>query len=261
MDVSLAFSSSKKYNVFISFRGEDTCNTFTSHLYTALCQKKIKTYLDEELKKGDEISPALLKAIEESKLSMIIFSQNYASSSWCLDELNHVLKCKGKHHKQLVVPVFYHVDPSHVRKQNGSYGVAFARHEERLKDKMDKVHQWRIALAEATNLSSWHIYIVRSESKLIEAIAKDIIGKLNNISSDDNSEDLVGIDKRVSQIATLLDIGSSNVRIVGLWGMGVSAKQRWLVLCSIGTMINLNVATSLKMLGRNPRNMDSPIYK
>ncbi|EXB76509.1 Protein SUPPRESSOR OF npr1-1, CONSTITUTIVE 1 [Morus notabilis] len=92
----------------------------------------------KSLKKGDEISPALLKAIEESKLSMIIFSQNYASSSWCLDELNHVLKCKGKHHKQLVVPVFYHVDPSHVRKQNGSYGVAFARHEERLKDKMDK---------------------------------------------------------------------------------------------------------------------------
>lgn len=155
---SFAFSGSKMYDVFISFRGEDTRNTFTSHLYAALCRRKIKTYIDEEsLRKGDEISPALLKAIEESKLAVIVFSQNYASSSWCLDELNHIFKCKGKDKQLLVVPIFYHVDPSHVRKQNGSYGVAFGRHEERFKDKIEIVHQWRVALAEAANLSGWHL--------------------------------------------------------------------------------------------------------
>ncbi|GMN68817.1 hypothetical protein TIFTF001_037870 [Ficus carica] len=120
---SASDSNRKKYDVFISFRGKDTRNIFTSHLYIALCQKKIKTYIDEEsLKKGDEISYALLNAIEESKLSEIVFSRNYALSSCCLDELHHILKCRGKL-KQLVVPVFYHVDPAYVQKQNGAMAL------------------------------------------------------------------------------------------------------------------------------------------
>ncbi|KAL5538688.1 hypothetical protein UlMin_045192 [Ulmus minor] len=83
-----------EYDVFISFRGE-TRNSFTSHLYSALCQKHIKAYIDDvSLEKGDDISPALPKTIEESAISIIIFSENYASSGWCLDELVHILKCK-----------------------------------------------------------------------------------------------------------------------------------------------------------------------
>ena len=55
-----------KYDVFISFRGEDTRFTFTSHLHNALCRAKIKAFIDEDdLKKGNEISPTLLRAIEE----------------------------------------------------------------------------------------------------------------------------------------------------------------------------------------------------
>ena len=88
-------ATQKKYHVFISFRGEDTRKTFTSHLYHAFSLKKIIAYIDEEsLKKGDEISPALLEAIEDSMISVIILSENYASSRWCLDELNHILRCK-----------------------------------------------------------------------------------------------------------------------------------------------------------------------
>ncbi|KAJ7962587.1 TIR-NBS resistance protein [Quillaja saponaria] len=75
----------EEHDVFLSFRGEDTRNNFTSHLYEALCSKQIETFLDdEELDRGDEISPSLLKQIEQSKLSVIIFSKNYASSQWCL---------------------------------------------------------------------------------------------------------------------------------------------------------------------------------
>uniref|UniRef100_A0A7N2R369 TIR domain-containing protein n=1 Tax=Quercus lobata TaxID=97700 RepID=A0A7N2R369_QUELO len=56
-----------KYDVFLSFRGEDTRNNFTDHLYAALQRKGIVTFRDEEgLEKGESISPALLKAIEES---------------------------------------------------------------------------------------------------------------------------------------------------------------------------------------------------
>ena len=117
--------SRKKYDVFISFRGVDTRYNFTSHLHKALLQKNLETYVDDRLERGDKIEHSLLNAIEDSKLSLLIFSENYASSTWCLNELVHILQCKERN-RQIVVPVFYHVSPSDVRKQQGSYGVAFA---------------------------------------------------------------------------------------------------------------------------------------
>lgn len=148
----------EKYDVFLSFRGEDTRENFTSHLYDALCRKKIETYIDYKLERGDEISLALLKAIQGSRLSIIIFSENYASSPWCLDELVHILRCKEKS-SQLVVPIFYHIDPSCVRKQRGSYEIALSVLEERFNKK--KVNQWRNALTAAANLSGWDSLVTR----------------------------------------------------------------------------------------------------
>ncbi|XP_042962569.1 G patch domain-containing protein TGH-like [Carya illinoinensis] len=57
-----------------------------------------------------EISQALLKDIEESRIAIIILSQNYASSTWCLDELMKILDC-NKTGQQIVLPVFYNIDP------------------------------------------------------------------------------------------------------------------------------------------------------
>jgi F0F1-type ATP synthase gamma subunit len=147
-------SSSKKYDVFISFRGKDTRRKFTSHLYDAP-NKKVVTFFDEnELEKGDEISSALIKAIEEADASVVVFSEDYASSKWCLNELVKILECK-KDLGQIVIPVFYEVDPSHARNQNGSYKQAFKKHERNLKHK-HKLQIWRNALTEAANLSGWH---------------------------------------------------------------------------------------------------------
>ncbi|KAG6673420.1 hypothetical protein I3842_16G111000 [Carya illinoinensis] len=104
--------STHKWDVFLSFRGLDTCNNFTAHLYPALCQRGIKTYRDDkDLERGETISPTLLKAIEESMSSIIVLSPNYASSTWCLEELTKILECK-KTKQQIVLPVFYYVDPS-----------------------------------------------------------------------------------------------------------------------------------------------------
>ncbi|MCH83638.1 TMV resistance protein N-like [Trifolium medium] len=75
-----------KHDVFLSFRGEDTRYNFISHLYAELCRKNIKTFIDYELVRGEKISPALSKAIEESKIYVVILSEHYASSTWCLDE-------------------------------------------------------------------------------------------------------------------------------------------------------------------------------
>ena len=148
---SKASTTTWKRWVFLSFRGEDTRDGFTSFLYEALRQKAIQAYMDNhQLERGDEISPTLMKAIEESTISVIIFSENYASSPWCLNELEKILECK-KRNGQIVIPVFYGIDPSIVRKQKQSYAVALAKLEERFKD--SKVNQWREALKYAANLS------------------------------------------------------------------------------------------------------------
>ena len=145
------------YDIFLSFHGQDTRYTFTDHVYRALTQQDIRVFRDdEELERGGTIAPKLLNAIEESRFSIIIFSKNYASSRWCLNELVKIMECKEKGGHQ-VVPIFYHVDPSDVRKQTGSFGEAFVNHEKEAKEKMEKIQRWRSALAEAGNISGWHL--------------------------------------------------------------------------------------------------------
>ena len=74
--VLLLFSPSKKklYDVFISFKGEDTRRNFISHLYAALSQKQIQTYKDDTtLEKGDEVWPAFVHATDNSFLCIVVF--------------------------------------------------------------------------------------------------------------------------------------------------------------------------------------------
>ena len=136
-----------QYDVFLSFRGEDTRNNFTAHLYHALRRKGINTFIDDDkLERGQLISPALVAAIESSLFSVVVLSQNYASSRWCLDELVKIVEfTKGR--RQRVHPIFYNVDPSDVRKQKGTFGAALAKHEENLKNR-EKVESWKDALTQ-----------------------------------------------------------------------------------------------------------------
>uniref|UniRef100_M0ZNE0 ADP-ribosyl cyclase/cyclic ADP-ribose hydrolase n=1 Tax=Solanum tuberosum TaxID=4113 RepID=M0ZNE0_SOLTU len=144
-------SSSHKYHVFLSFRGEDTRKTFTDHLYSNLVQAGVNTFRDdEELRKGTEIRSELIQAIEDSMISIVIFSKNYASSSWCLDELLKILECREQH-GQLVIPIFYDVNPSEVRRQAGTFDKALSKHKKRFGK--EKVARWKAAVKEAANLS------------------------------------------------------------------------------------------------------------
>ena len=97
---SPSFSSSIhkwKYNLFLSFRGEDTCKNFTDHLYVTLKQKGVNTFRDDKnLERGEPNSHEFLKAIEESLFAIVILSKNYASLTWCLDELVNITECKKK---------------------------------------------------------------------------------------------------------------------------------------------------------------------
>ena len=152
---SSSMTSQWEYDVFLSFSGVDTRRSFTDHLLAALKWKGILTFKDDEgLDKGKSILSELLKAIEESRFAIIIFSKSYASSKWCLDELAKIVRCK-KDKGLTILPIFYDVDPSDVRKQTGTFGQAFNKHED--KENKKKIETWRDALKEVANLSGWHL--------------------------------------------------------------------------------------------------------
>lgn len=142
LSASPCFSSSSYslWDVFLSFAGKDTRKNFISHLYRALDEEGIETFMDDpELRKGEEISSGLLKAIHGSKMFVVVISENYASSSWCLNELVEILDCK-RTKGRVVIPVFCYIDPSIVRYQKGSFGEALERHKNR--QPLDLVEKW-----------------------------------------------------------------------------------------------------------------------
>jgi hypothetical protein len=151
--------SEYSFDVFLSFGG-DTRNSFTDHLYHALVfDKEIKTFRDnEELERGKPISSELLKAIEKSRIAVVILSEKYASSTWCLEELAKILECMDAG-RMGVRPIFYKVDPGDVRHLKGAFADAFAKHVLAIfKENVEKkVQRWRDALRRVAGLSGHHL--------------------------------------------------------------------------------------------------------
>ncbi|KAB2059666.1 hypothetical protein ES319_A11G321800v1, partial [Gossypium barbadense] len=200
--------SRHKYDVFLSFRGEDTRKNFTDHLYDALKRNGIVTFRDEpKLEAGEGIAPELFKAIQQS--------------CWCLEELAEIVKQKNeKGHK--VFPIFYDVNPSDLRKQKEKVDEAFAKHEERYREDKEKIQRWRNALTEVANTKGWHLHN-RHESEFIGDIVKKISAKLCQIYSVVHDE-LVGINLSLEELYSKIDIGEDDVRVIGICGMGGIGK-------------------------------------
>ncbi|KAJ9542430.1 hypothetical protein OSB04_028936 [Centaurea solstitialis] len=211
------------YDVFLSFRGKDTRNNFVDHLHTSLVQKGLRVFKDGDmLRRGRPISSELLKAIEESRCAVVVFSEHYADSCWCLDELGKIMECQDRI-GQKVLPVFYHVDPSDVRGQKRDFATAFQQHEEKFKEEMDRVNKWRKALAAAASLSGWHISPVNGgESLFINKIVHEISSYIQPSRMENN---LIGIESRINELNSLLGAEATHeVRMVGICGMGGIGK-------------------------------------
>ncbi|KAK9987386.1 hypothetical protein SO802_032337 [Lithocarpus litseifolius] len=127
-----------------------------------------------------------------------------------------------KEKKMIIFPIFYDVDPSDVRKQTGTFAQAFAKHNECFKDCIEKVQKWSFALREVANIKGWHTQN-RPESKIIQNIVRELLHKLIYASTE-NNEDLVGITSQAEKLKICLALGSNDVRIIGIWGMGGIGK-------------------------------------
>ncbi|XP_022141857.1 toll/interleukin-1 receptor-like protein isoform X2 [Momordica charantia] len=167
------------YDVFISFRGEDTRNNFVGFLYEDLRQLGIMTFMDDKkLLIGDDLSEKLVKAIEESRSSIVVLSKDYASSKWCLKELAKIMDCMSETTHR-VLPVFYHVDPSHVRHQSGNFRKSFDEHEEKAQkftgqqkeEYWKEVRNWKDSMTKIGNLAG---EVVTQHSSEVDVVKKSL---------------------------------------------------------------------------------------
>lgn len=96
--------------------------------------------------------------------SIVIFSKNYASSKWCLDELVKIVECKETrgHHLMLV---FYKVEPSEIRDQSGKTGEHLGMLGEKFGEDSTRLRRWRTALEDSADLGGLTFkegYVIRT---------------------------------------------------------------------------------------------------
>lgn len=146
-----------KYEVFVSFRGEDLRSGFASHLFRALKGADLLYYRDSDQgERGLEVKPMLIDAIHHAKVALVLLSTNYADSRWCLDELVEIMKCHNNYKQgygHRVFPIFYHVEPTDVRAKRGFFGDGYQRCVQKNGNQKDM--EWSEALDQVGNLSGW----------------------------------------------------------------------------------------------------------
>ncbi|KAJ9552019.1 LOW QUALITY PROTEIN: hypothetical protein OSB04_016064 [Centaurea solstitialis] len=185
-------ATASSYDVFLSFRGEDTRNSFTDHLYAALMRAGLRTFRDSnDLDRGEELKPEIRRAIEESRASR--------------RECDH-----------FVLPVFYHVDPCSVRKQDGTFKIEVKASS---KWTNDNVNRWKGAIMEVADLAG--LVLSGPETKFLADIVHTVHNKLDFklVSLPSN---LTGMDTHLKDINSWLK--KNDVEFLTICGMGGSGK-------------------------------------
>ncbi|KAI9086138.1 hypothetical protein K1719_031859 [Acacia pycnantha] len=206
-------STSNHYDVFLNFTTE---TKFTTTLCDSLREKGIDKIfvvpkkLRKKKRKRVLASPDPPTAIKESTVYILVFSEDYASSADCLDELVEIMESKKKKKKQVVFPIFYQIEPTIVRHQKSKYGEAMDAHQRRFGD--ERVVKWKKALNEAAGLSGWH-FEPGSENDVVEKIVEVAFSKLPPKGLH-IGEHIVGLGTRIKDMTSLLD----TVPILGIHG-------------------------------------------
>ncbi|XP_042963865.1 disease resistance protein RUN1-like isoform X2 [Carya illinoinensis] len=134
-----------------------------------------------------------------------------------------ILECREMK-QQIVLPVFYKVDPSIVRKQKKNYGEALANYKDKLNDDT-KVDSWKAALKEVAGLSGFHLKKDGNEYEFIHGIIQLVDSKIINQTYFEVANHPIGVASRVQHVYSLLSIGENDiVHMVGIFGVGGIGK-------------------------------------
>ncbi|XP_042502623.1 disease resistance protein RUN1-like [Macadamia integrifolia] len=226
-------TGSTSYDVFLSFRGKDTRNNFIGFLNLVLKDRGINVLIDsEKLWSGEDIGLALSRAIEGSKILIPIFSQSYAHSKWCLMELTQIVHCyrlKGR----MVLPIFFYVEPPHVRNQIGSFEEAFLEHEKNFESSI--IESWREALKVVGSLKGVVLDETKNQAEQFESIAKLALGELINRTRLAECKYQIGMDSHTKDLLTLLKIDSYFVGICDFGSIGKTTIAKAVYNCILLT--------------------------
>ncbi|KAI3679520.1 hypothetical protein L2E82_51262 [Cichorium intybus] len=206
------------FDVFLSFRGEDTRHSFTDHLYKELTRAGIGTFRDEEeINRGEEVKLEIQRAIKGSKASIVVLSENYATSTWCLDELMLILQ-QRRECNHFVLPVFYKVEPTDVRNQKNTFAIE-VKASSRWTDQ--NVNMWKNALKEVADLSGSVQSGFKHETEVLKEIVDAVYHKVccKEVHLPINLTGLITPNKEI-----ISWLNGSNVEFLAICGMAGSGK-------------------------------------
>ncbi|CAF1710360.1 unnamed protein product [Brassica napus] len=204
------------HHAFPSFHGADVHENFLSHLVKEFRSKAIDLFIDNDnIERSKSIGPALIEAIRGSRIAIVLLSKNYASSTWCLNELVEIIKCKEEF-GQTVMPLFYKVDPTDVKKQTGDFGKVFKK---TCKGKQrEEIRRWKHALMEVAQIAGFPSKNGKTEVEMIAAIVTDVLNKLNLSAPCSDFDSLVGMESHMTIMGPLLRLDFDEVRKIGILG-------------------------------------------
>ncbi|CAN0928171.1 Disease resistance protein RUN1 [Linum grandiflorum] len=227
---SSLYSGGWEYDVFLCFRGDDTRHGFTSHLMSALSDRQIRTFIDDKLSKTESIDE-LISILQRCALSVVVFSEKFADSVWCLEEVATIARRVTKFGHR-VLPVFYRVDPSDVEDDTGSYATTIDREYKAKSSYLEDKTRWMGALKAVANCAGHTSHAIKIESELIKAVVEDVQKQLIDMSPSIKYENLVGMGSRIFEVQQLLAMDKvDDTCIVGLWGMGGVGKTTLAKAC------------------------------
>ncbi|KAL4580109.1 hypothetical protein LXL04_016289 [Taraxacum kok-saghyz] len=219
-----------KYEVFLSFRGETRLN-FVSHLFGALEEKNhIYTYKDDvRMEKSKEIADDLDESIKDSKFYIIVFSKDYPSSLWCLNDLVTIMKCH-KEPGHAAYPVYCDVKPFEVAIRMGhlekSLPNSKMKKKRLLRNGKRRFLEWEDAMSGATAVNGWELEKTTDRNEyyiFVQKVVESLSSRLRSTHVSTNKK-IVSMESRIEDVLSSLETSCDGVRMIGIKGMGGIGK-------------------------------------
>uniref|UniRef100_A0A9I9CFP8 TIR domain-containing protein n=1 Tax=Cucumis melo TaxID=3656 RepID=A0A9I9CFP8_CUCME len=229
--------------VFISFATADS--KFVSELAKEFRNIRLRTFMSS----GDDGEIIHEDAMKKSRHFVVVLTKDYVNSIKCLRELSRIMEYKDEGYEE-VIPVFYQ-DPSCLVKELQDFGKRLEDYEEIIKEEgliefthcwflktdlakrlnksfsekeenksnlLMEVPRWKFALERINNLPK-SIFV--GEESLESDVIKEVTEIIYKVKA---SPKLVGISPPLHQMDNLLNLGSNDIRFIGIVGLGGIGK-------------------------------------
>ncbi|BBN69743.1 Disease resistance protein TIR-NBS-LRR class family, partial [Prunus dulcis] len=210
--VSSSPSSSSPYDVFLSFRGEDTRTNFTDHLHDALVRKGIRTFIDGELVRGEKYRQPLSKQLKNQEFLSLysLKTMHLRGGAW----MNLSRSFNVKNQRTSSFAHFLQGGSVGCAKPKSKFGDAFEELIKRkFKNDKEKSAHMEEALTEAANLSGHTFKDGEYETTFINNIVDGILSQVLSRTHWNVAKHPVGIHSRVQDVKKLLDVGGNGRRM------------------------------------------------